>query len=337
MSQNERFPIAAKGRRGVLQTIGATALGAALPSLALSQSFPTRPVQLIVPFPAGGPTDLTARLIAEKMTQSLGQQVVVDNRGGAAGMIGTTAVAQARNDGYTFGLIGSGHLTLTPHVRKDLPWDPVKDFVPISRAADVPLVLAVNPSLPVKTVDELVALIKANPGKYSYGSDGVASATHLTFEYFKELYGNLNVVHVPYQGTAQLLNDMLGNTIQMSISGIAGPLPHAKAGKLRILAVTSRQRTPALPDVPTMIEVGAKNFDVVAWFGLFAPRGTPDAAIQTLQEHATRALRQPDVVERLAAAGLIATPSTAQEMAQTVTDYTNLYLSIMKKANIKLD
>lgn len=337
MSTNERHPAATIGRRRALQSIGATALGAALPTLALAQTYPGRPLHLIVPFPAGGPTDLTARLIAEKMTQSLGQQVLVDNRGGAAGMIGTTAVAQSKGDGYTFGLIGSGLLTLTPHVRKDLPWDPVKDFIPISRGVDVPLVLSVHPSLPVRNVNELVALIKANPGKYSYGSDGVASSTHLTFEYFKQLYGDLDVVHVPYKGTAQLLNDLLANTIQMSISGIAGPLPHAKAGKLRILAVTSGERAPALPDVPTMVEEGNKDFDVVAWFGLFAPRGTPSAVIQTLQEHATRALRQPDVIERLRTAGLIPTPSTAEEMAQTVTRYTNLYLSIMTKANIKLD
>lgn len=323
-------------RRGLIKAAVMAALAATLSVGSWAQSYPERPIRLIVPFPPGGPTDLTARLIAEKMTRTIGQPVIVDNRGGAAGMIGTTALAQSANDGYTFGMIGSGLITLTPHVRKDLPWDPIKDFVPIANTVQVPLVLAVNPSLNVKTIEELVALIKAHPGKYSYGSDGVATSTHLTFEYFKQLYGGLDVVHVPYKGTAQIINDMLANNIQMSISGIAGALAHHREGRLRILAATSAARAPALPDVPTFVEAGNKDFDVVAWFGLFAPGGTPAPIVRRLEEHATMALREPDVIEKLRAAGLIVAPSSARELADTVDHYTRLYLSIMKKANVEL-
>jgi tripartite-type tricarboxylate transporter receptor subunit TctC len=301
-----------------------------------AQSYPDKPVRIIVPFPAGGPTDLAARLIADKLTKSLGQPVIVDNRGGAAGMLGTTALAQSKGDGYTIGLIGNGLLTLTPFVRKDIPWDPLKDFMPITKAVDIPLVLVSNPSLPATTLKEFVSYAKANPGRLSYGSDGEASLTHLTYEMLKQAYG-LHIVHIPYKGTAQLTNDLLGNSIQTSMSGIAGPLPFVKAGKLRALAVTSATRSSALPDVPTLIELGLKDFDVTTWFSVFAPAGTPAPVIAKLNEHITRALREPDVVEKLRVSGLEAAPTTPAELDQIVRRYIAQWQKIIKSAHIKLD
>lgn len=315
------------------------AFALALSPLAMAQSattFPTQPIKMIIPFPAGGPTDFAARLIADEMSKSLGQPVVVDNRGGAAGMLGTTALAQSRGDGYTIGLIGNGLVTLTPFVRKDVPFDPLKDLIPLSKAVDIPLLLVAHPSVPGQDMKGFLRSVKANPGRLSYGSDGQASLTHLTMEMFKQEQG-LRIVHIPYRGTAQLTNDLLGNTIQLSMSGIAGPLPHVKAGKLKALAVTSAKRAAALPDVPTMIELGMKDFDVTTWFSFFAPAGVPEPIAAKLNEHINRALKQPDVITRLRGSGMEAAPSTQAELDGIVRRYIKQWQGIIKTANIKLE
>ncbi len=319
--------------------IAIAAFALALSPIAVAQSattFPTQPIKMIIPFPAGGPTDFAARLIADEMSKSLGQSVVVDNRGGAAGMLGTTALAQARGDGYTIGLIGNGLVTLTPFVRKDVPFDPLKDLIPLSKAVDIPLLLVANPSVPVQDMNGFLQYVKANPGRLSYGSDGQASLTHLTMEMFKHEQG-LRIVHIPYRGTAQLTNDLLGNTIQLSMSGIAGPLPHVKSGRLKALAVTSAKRAAALPDVPTMIELGMKDFDVTTWFSFFAPAGVPETIAAKLNEHMNRALKQPDVIAKLRSAGMEAAPSTRAELDGIVRRYIKQWQGIIKTANIKLE
>ena len=309
---------------------------AALPAMAQGPTWPTQPVKMIVPFPAGGPTDFAARLLADKLTKSLGQPVIVDNRGGAAGMLGTTALAQAKGDGYTIGLIGNGLVTLTPYVRKDVPFDPLKDLVPLSKAVDIPLLVVANSAVPAKDMKAFIQYVKANPGRVSYGSDGQASLTHLTMEMFKQEQG-LHIVHIPYRGTAQLTNDLLANTIQVSMSGIAGPLPHVKAGKLRALAVTSSKRAAALPDVPTMIELGMKDFDVTTWFSFFAPAGIPPAVAAKLNEHINLALKDPEVIEKLRGAGMEAAPTTQAELDKIVRRYIAQWQGVIKMANIKLE
>lgn len=326
---------------GTRRWVTHVALGLCAASLGLAHAqtvpaFPTQPIKMIVPFPAGGPTDFAARLVAEEMAKSLGQPIVVDNRGGAAGMLGTTALAQARGDGYTIGLIGNGLVTLTPYVRKDVGFEPLKDLIPLSKAVDIPLLLVTNPSVPGQDLKRFIDYAQANPGRLSYGSDGQASLTHLTMEMFKREKG-LHIVHIPYRGTAQLTNDLLANTIQLSMSGIAGPLPHVKAGKLRALAVTSSRRAAALPDVPTMIELGMKDFDVTTWFAFFAPAGVPAPVAAKLNEHITRALNQPDVVAKLRASGLEASPSTQVELDAIVRRYIRQWQSIIKSANVKLE
>lgn len=326
-----------RSRRWVIRLAWAlSAVPLGLVQAQTAPSFPAQPIKMIVPFPAGGPTDFAARLIAEEMTKSLGQPVVVDNRGGAAGMLGTTALAQSRGDGYTIGLIGNGLVTLTPYVRKDVPFDPLKDLIPLSKAVDIPLLVVTHPSVPGQDMKGFIEYVKANPGRLSYGSDGQASLTHLTMEMFKREKG-LHIVHIPYRGSAQLTNDLLANTIQLSMSGIAAPLPHVKAGKLRALAVTSSRRAAALPDVPTMMELGMKDFDVTTWFSFFAPAGVPAPVAAKLNEHINRALNQPEVVTKLRTAGLEAAPSTQAELDAIVRRYINQWQGIIKSANIKLE
>jgi tripartite-type tricarboxylate transporter receptor subunit TctC len=208
--------------------------------------------------------------------------------------------------------------------------------VPLSKAVDIPLVLVTHPSVPGQTLREFIAHARANPGKLSYGSDGQASLTHLTMEMFKRDQ-DVRMVHIPYRGTAQLTNDLLAGTVQVSISGIAGPLPYVKAGKLRALAITSAQRAPALPDVPTLIELGMKDFDVTTWFSFFAPAGTPTPVAAKLNEHIGRALRQPEVMAKLRGAGLEAAPTTQAELDAIVRRYIRQWQSVIQSAGIKLE
>ena len=314
-----------------------SAIGVSFATPALAQApWPSQPIKMIIPFPAGGPTDFAARLIADKLTKSLGQNVIVDNRGGAAGMLGTTALVQSKNDGYTIGLLGNGLVTLTPYVRKDVGFDPLKDLTPLSKAVDIPLLVVVNSALPVNNMKEFVAYAKANPGKLSYGSDGQASLTHLTFEMLKQAYG-LRIVHIPYRGTAQLTNDLLANQIQVSMSGITGPLPFVRNGQLKAMAVTSAKRAAALPDVPTLIELGQKDFDVTTWFSFFGPGGLPAPIAAKLNEHINMSLKEPDVIEKLRASGMEAAPTTQAGLGDIVNRYIAQWKGIIKSAGIKLE
>src|SRR5438034_5972010 len=257
----------------------ARALAAALlvvaAPVALGQvAYPTKPVRLVVPFPAGGTTDLLARAAAQKLSEAWGQQVIVDNRPGAAGNIGAELVAKAAPDGYTLlmGTVGTHAINASLYAK--MPYDHVKDFAPVILVAGVPNVLVVNPSLPVHSVQELIAYAKANPGKLNFASSGSGTSIHLSGELFKVMTG-VQMTHVPYKGSAPALQDLLGGQVQLMFDNLPPSLPQIKAGRLRALAVTSATRAPALPDVPTVAEAGLPGFEASSWFGVLAPAGTP--------------------------------------------------------------
>ncbi|MSP98297.1 MAG: tripartite tricarboxylate transporter substrate binding protein [Betaproteobacteria bacterium] len=268
---------------------------------AVAQTYPSRPVKFVVPFAPGGGTDLVARIIGQKMGEGLGQPVVIENRGGAGGQIGTAFAAKSAPDGYTI-VIGSTPLTIGHSLYKNLPYDILTDFAPVSLVVMQPLLLAVHPSVPAKNLRELVALAKAQPGKLNYSSGGSGTGTYLAAELFKSMAG-IDVVHVPYTGQAAALNAVLGNQITMLFDQPGTALGHIKGGKLRALAVSSRVRSPQLPDIPTMDEAGVSGYVVDSWFGVFAPAGTPKAIVERLSAEIAKATQFPEVRDKLLAAG----------------------------------
>lgn len=266
-------------------------------SAASAQSFPTKPVRMVVPFPAGGPTDIVGRTIGQKLSETLGQPVVIDNRAGAGGTIGASIAARSPADGYTLlvGHIGTFGVNSTLYPK--LPYDPLKDFQAISLFAKVPNMLAINPALPVKSVKELVALAKTRPGALNYGSAGNGSAAHLLVEYFK-LLTKSDIQHVPYRGTAPAMTDLIAGQVSMTITGLPPLLPQVRSGKLRALAVSTAIRVRQVPEVPTMIESGVAGYDVSQWFGLMAPAATPREIIMRLHAEIIKAVQRPDLRER---------------------------------------
>ncbi len=279
---------------------------------ALAQAWPSRPVRLIVPYAAGaGINDIMARLVGQYLGAPLGQPVVIENRPGAGGIAGTEAAAKAAPDGYTF-LLSNVSLVTSAYLYSKLPYDPQKDFVPVTLVATSPLMLVVNPSVAAKSVQELVALAKANPGKLTYGSGGVGSTPHLSTELFKSLAG-IDVLHVPYKGGAPALNDLIGGQISFMIENMPGTMPFAKSGKLRALAVTSAQRSSLDPSLPTMAESGVPGYEVVGWNGIFAVAGTPREIVARLQAEVAKELRLPEARARLASLGADPVGSTPEE------------------------
>ncbi len=297
---------------------GAALLAALLVSqAALAQAWPSRPVRFLVPFAAGaGINDIMARLVGQHLGGVLGQPVVIENRPGAGGIAGTDAAAKAPPDGYTF-LMTNVSLVTSAYMYPKLPYDPQKDFVPVTLVATSPLMLVVHPSVAAKSVQELVALAKANPGKLTFGSGGVGSTPHLSVELFKSAAG-FDAVHVPYKGGAPALNDLMGGQLSFMIENMPGTMPFVKAGKLRALAITSAQRLPLEPALPTMAESGVPGYEVVGWQGLFAVAGTPAETVARLQAEVGKALRLPAVRERLAALGAEPVGSTPQEFGAFV-------------------
>lgn len=277
-------------------------------------NYPDRPIRLIVPYPPGGPTDLIGRVTAELLAKRLGQQVIVDNRGGAATVIGTEIAAHAPADGYTLLLATITTLAVTPALQKKLPYDPERDFMPISMLAVQPYLLAVTNSLPASTVKQLVAYAKANPGKLSFGSAGIGAGAHLAAEMLKYM-ANIDVVHIPYKGTAPAMTDLIGGQVSYMFGGISAVYPQAQAGKLRVLAVSSDKRSPALPDIPTVAEGGIAGYGTNSWNSLVAPRGTPHAIVTRLNTETVAALGQPDVRDRLRVQGIDPDPGTPAQLA----------------------
>ena len=323
-------------RRGVLGFGTLLVLAGWMPTLAGARSeYPRRPVALVVPFPAGGSTDLVARLIASEMTEHLGRQIVVENRGGAGGNIGSAAVARAEPDGYTILMATVATHALNPALYKKMPYDPVEDFAPISLLALIPNVLVVNPGFPAKNVEELIDLLKANPGKYSYASSGNGTPSHLSGELFKSMAG-VDIVHVPYKGAGPALVDVIGGHVPVMFDNLPPSLERIRAGKLRGLAVTTKERAPAIPELPAIAET-LPGYETYSWNAFFAPAGAPEPVIQRLHEAAVAAVKDPEVTAKLT--DLSATPvgSTPERLAAHVEAELAKWAPIVKASGTRLD
>ncbi len=290
-------------------TLPAMVLAAAVP-VALAQAFPTRPVTLVVSFPPGAATDFSARVAANRMTEGLGQRVVVQNRDGASGVIGTDYVAKSTPDGYTM-LWASSSLTISASTGK-LPYDPVHDFAPVGLFTRIPFLLVVHPSVPVKTVKELVALAKARPGKLNYGSSGPLAFNHLGAELLKIKTG-VDIVHIPYRGAAPMSADLLAGQVDLAFTGPTTSAPHMSVGRLRAIAITSRQRSPMFPALPTMVEAGVPDYEFTQWYGLVTPAKTPREAINRMNAALRQAIGDADVQKRMAADAGVLVATTPEE------------------------
>ena len=307
-----------------------------LPADALAQSYPSRPVRLVVPFPAGGTTDILARAMAEKLSGALGQQFVVDNRPGAGGNIGSDIVAKSQPDGYTLLMGTVGTHAINPSLYPKMPYDHVKDFVPVVLVAGVPNVLVVNPTVPAKTVAELIALAKEKPGTINFASSGNGTSIHLSGELFKLLAG-VQIAHVPYKGSAPALTDLIGGQVQIMFDNLPSALPHIKGGKLRALAVTSSKRAPALPDLPTIAESGVAGFEASSWFGILAPAATPRDIVQRINAEANKALHAPDMREKLLAQGAEAVGNSPEFFADSIRTETVKWAKVVKDSGARVD
>ena len=320
-------------RRHLIQAV---ALAAALPcGGAMAQAWPAKPISLIVPFPAGGTTDVLARALAEKLTLSLGQTVIVESKPGAGATLGADYVAKAKPDGYTL-LVGAVHHTIASSVYKKLPYDFQKDLAPITTIALVPNVLVVNANTPAKNVTELVALLKAKPGVYNYGSNGNGTAQHLIGTQFENLTGT-DLVHIPYKGSGPLATDLLGGQVTMSFDTVTPVLQHIKAGKLRALAVTTAKRSSALPDVPTLDEAGLKGFNIGTWFGVLAPAAMPKDILVRLNTEMVKVIQSPEFRKRMDEIGAEPIGNSAEQMAQQIKGDTEKFARLVKDAKVTIE
>jgi tripartite-type tricarboxylate transporter receptor subunit TctC len=290
----------------------ASLLGLCLAAAAHAQTFPSRTIHIVSPYAAGGAMDLTCRALAAVMTENLGQQVVVENRTGGQGLIGAEYVARAKPDGHTVGM-HSDALAIAPSIFAKMPVDPIKDFAPITNAILGSHIIVAHPSVKANSLQELVALARREPGKLAFGSPGTGTPQHLAGELFKQQAGGLDIVHVPYRGGGQLIIDLVSGQVPLGLIGLPPTLPHIRAGKLKVFAVTARKRSPSLPDAPTVEEAGLAGYETVQWFGPAAPAGTPKPVVDRLFAEFVRALNHPAVVERLTQAGLTVAPSASPE------------------------
>jgi len=304
-----------------------------LPGIARAQDYPSQSIRLIVPFAAGGAVGAVARVLGTPLSTWLGQSVVIDNRGGAGGIIGMEAVAKSPADGYTLLLAHSG-LTYMPGLYSKLPFDPLKDFDGVITAVSGTYVLAVSNDAPFKTIPELIAYAKANPGKLSYGSAGIGSTLHLAAEFFKRAAG-IDIIHVPYRGAAQATTDLVGGQVQMMFGPVVAVLPLAQSGKVRALAVTSAKRSALAPELPTMIESGVPGFEVTGWYGLAAPAGTPKAVIERLNAETNRALQSSDIIEQFRVQGYEPIGGTPEAMNAQIKSDTAQWTKIIRDAGIQ--
>jgi len=320
--------------RAVSTVIRAVALSLALgATAALAQDYPTRPIHMIVPYPPGGGTDIVARVITEPLGQALGQPIVIDNRGGAAGNVGTEAAARATPDGYTMLFTLSSH-TINPKLYAKLPFDVERDFVPIGLAANIPQILVANPNLPVNNVQELIAYAKANPGKLNFASVGTGSPGHIAGELFK-LKTGVDIVHVPYKGGGPAVTDTLGGQVQLLFVSMPAAWQFVKAGRLKAFAVTSDKRSVVAPDIPTLAEAGVPDCVVNSWYGALVPAKTPPAAVAKLAAALAKVVQSSDVKERLLLQGAEATTSTPQEFDALIRDELAKWDYVIRAAKIK--
>ena len=302
---------------------------------AAEPQWPVRPLRIIVPQSAGGSTDFTARLVASKMNEYLGQQAVVDNRPGAGSIIGTDLVAKANPDGYTI-LVVASSITLNPTLHKKLPFDPIRDLAPVTVLSAFPNMLAVHPALPAKSVQELIALAKAKPGQINYGSSGAATGTHLSAELFKLMTGT-DMVHVPYRGGAPAVTALLGGQVQLNFATIPSVLPHVRANRLRALGVTTAKRSPAAPEVPTIAEAGVPGYDHGPWNGMLVPARTPAPIVNRLNAAAAKAIHLPEVKSALAQEGAEPVGNRPEEFGKMIREETVKWAKVIKAANITAD
>jgi tripartite-type tricarboxylate transporter receptor subunit TctC len=314
----------------------AAALAIVAAPVAFGQAaYPTKPVRIVVPFPAGGTTDIIARATAQKLSEAWGQQVIVDNRPGAAGNIGAELVAKSAPDGYTLLMGTVGTHAINSSLYAKMPYDHVKDFAPVILVAGVPNVLVVNPEVPVKTVPELIAYVKANPGKLNFASSGSGTSIHLSGELFKTMTA-VQMTHVPYKGSAPALTDLIGGQVQLMFDNLPSSLAFIKAGKLRALAVTSTTRAATLPDVPTVADF-VPGFEASSWFGLLAPAGTPPAVIAKINGEVAKWLATPEAREKLTAQGANLAGGTPEDFAKHIQAETAKWAKVVKESGAKVD
>ena len=320
-------------RRRVLSVMALGAASAALPTSLRAQGYPSRPVKIIVPFAAGGFNDILARVVGNELSTQMAQPFVIENRTGGGGALGSEAVARADADGYTL-LIASFPHVVSAAFRSDLPYDPVKDFEPITIAATTPNVMVVHPALPVNSVAELVAYAKANPGKLSYASNSPGGSSHLAMELFKLQAGKLDIVHIPYRGSAAAVTNILTGEVQLTIDNAVFYEPYIRDGRVRALATVSTERTPLLKDVPSMREAGLPDLEVSAWYVFAAPAKTPKEIVQRLNKEMIDALRKEAVISRIPGAAIVgSTPEAARDLLASETEK---WKSVVRQANIQL-
>ena len=319
-----------------MRILGALATGLSVllwSASATAQDFPSKPIRLIVPFPAGGPNDIIARVVGQRMSELIRQPVLIDNRGGQAGVLGTDAVAKSNPDGYTIGITSASSLAISPSMEK-VPYDARKDFAPVTLVVTVPEMLVVTSNVPAKNMDELVALAKAQPGTLNFASAGVGGLPHLAGELLK-LTAKIDIVHVPYRGAAPAINDLLGQQVQMTFLDLPVILPHIKAGTLRPIALGARARAPTAPDVPTTAEVGMPDLLIENWYGMIAPAKTPEQIVASLNRIANEAMADPGVKQKLADQGLTVAGDTPEHFRGFIETETAKWAKVIKDAGVE--
>jgi len=320
---------------GCLAAFAQSVLAAAEPVPAKGQAYPTKPIRLIVPFTPGSTTDTLARIVGQQLTKTWSQQVVLDNRAGAGGIIGADIVAKAAADGYTL-LIVSGSHAINPSLYSKLPFDTVKDFTPVTLVGSAPLVVVAHPSFPAASIRELIALAKARPRQFHYASGGNGTVSHLTMELFKSMAG-VDLVHVPYKGGGPVLSAILSGEVQLTPLGILVGMPHVKAGKLKALAVTGSRRSPVAPEIPTVAESGVPGFAAIGWWGVLAPAGTSKTIVTRLHHEIARLLQAPDVRDRLASDGIETAGNSPEEFDAYIRQEIATWAKVVKESGARID
>lgn len=323
-------------RRQTLAALAVAAVASTTPLAAWAQAFPSKPVTIVVPFSAGGTTDILARIVGQALTAELGQSVVVDNKAGAGGNIGAQAAARAAADGHTLFMGTVGTHAINASLYKKLPYDPIKDFAPLTRVANVPNLLVANPAQPYKSVKDLIAYAKANPGKVNFGSSGNGSSIHLSGELFKSL-AKVDMQHVPYKGSAPAVTDLLGNQIGIMFDNMPSAIQHVRSGKLVPLAVTTAKRSPELPNVPTVAEAGVPGYEATSWFGMFAPAGTPAAVQARLHAALVKVLAMPEVKKKISEQGAEVMSETPEQFAAFIQQESTKWGKVVKDSGASLD
>ncbi len=320
---------------GLQAAAASLALLGTVPAIAQTD-FPNKPITIVVPFSAGGTTDILARLVGQYLTTELGQPVVVDNKAGAGGNIGGALAAKAPADGYTLFMGTVGTHAINAALYKKMPFDHIKDFAPLSRVANVPNLLVAHPAEPYKTVPEMIAYAKAHPGKINFGSPGNGASPHLSGELFKSM-AKVNLTHIPYKGSAPAVSDLLGNQISIMFDNMPSVIPHVRSGKLRAIAITTAKRSPELPDVPTIAEAGVPGYEAVSWFGLFAPAATPAPVLAKISAALAKVLANPEVQKKISAQGGETVNETPAQFATFIRAETTKWGKVVKESGASVD